>query len=78
MVAWGTEGSAEDMRGVDCVAPNCAHLHAETDEQLVKEAMRHAKDVHPDMEFKEPAAREFVRAGAYDDVEHAAGARAQR
>ncbi len=66
------------MRGVECVAPNCAHLHAETDEQLVKEAMRHAKDVHPEMEFKEPAAREFVRAGAYDDAEHATGVRAQQ
>ena len=66
------------MRGVDCVAPERAHLHADTDEQLVKDAMRHAKDVHPEMEFNETAAREFVRAGAYDDAEHAAGVRPQR
>jgi predicted small metal-binding protein len=61
------------MRGVDCVAPNCAHLHAESDEELVQEAMRHAEEVHPEMDFPESAAREFVRAGAYDDTEHAAG-----
>lgn len=61
------------MRGVDCVAPNCAHLHAETDEQLVQDAMRHTKEVHPDMEFPESAAREFVQAGAYDDAAHATG-----
>ena len=58
------------MRGVDCVAPNCAHLHAGNDEALVQEAMRHAQDVHPEMDFPESAAREFVRAGAYDDPEH--------
>ncbi len=60
------------MRGVDCVAPNCAHLHAESDEALLQEAMRHAQDVHPEMDFPESLAREFVRAGAYDDHEHAA------
>lgn len=60
------------MRGVDCVAPNCAHLDAEGDEELVQEAMRHAQEVHPEMDFPESAAREFVRAGAYDDPEHAA------
>jgi predicted small metal-binding protein len=58
------------MRGVDCVAPNCAHLHAESDEELVHEAMRHAQEVHPEMDFPESAAREFVRAGAYDDPQH--------
>ncbi len=59
------------MRGVDCVAPNCAHLHAESDEELVREAMRHAHEIHPEMDFPESAAREFVRAGAYDDHAHA-------
>ncbi len=66
------------MRGVDCVAPERAHLHADNDEQLVKDAMRHAKDVHPEMEFNEAAAREFVRAGAYDDVKHSKGVASQR
>ncbi len=60
------------MRAIECVAPNCAHLHARTDELLVSEAMRHAQEVHPGMDFPEPAARDFVRAGAYDDSEHAA------
>jgi Arc/MetJ family transcription regulator len=59
------------MRGVDCVAPEGAHLHAETDDQLVQEAMRHAQEVHPEMDFPESTAREFVRSGAYDDAEHA-------
>ena len=60
------------MRGVECVAPDGTHLHADSDEQLVQEAMRHAQEVHPDMDFPESAAREFVTAGAYDDTEHAA------
>jgi predicted small metal-binding protein len=59
------------MRGVDCVAPNCAHLHAEDDEQLVQVTMDHAKSVHPDLDFSEDAARQLVQAGAYDDAEHA-------
>lgn len=58
------------MRGVDCVLPNCAHLHAEDDEQLIQVTMRHAEEVHPEDDFPESAAREFVRAGAYDDAEH--------
>jgi predicted small metal-binding protein len=61
------------MRGVECVAPNCAHLHAENDEQLVQAAMRHAAEVHPEMPFPESAAHEFVQNGAYDDTEHATG-----
>jgi predicted small metal-binding protein len=61
------------MRGVECAAPNCAHLHAEDDERLVQEAMRHAQEVHPGMDFPESAAREFVQAGAYEDTEHAPG-----
>ena len=59
------------MRGVECVAPDREHLHAETDEELVREAMRHAASVHPDMDFPEDAARQFVQSGAYDDTEHA-------
>lgn len=62
------------MRGVECVAPNCAHLHADNDEQLVQAAMRHAEEVHPeDLPFPESAAREFVQKGAYDDNQHAGG-----
>ncbi len=38
----------------------------------MQEALRHAHEVHPEMDFPEPAAREFVRAAAYDDPEHAA------
>ena len=59
------------MRGVDCVAPNCAHLHADDDEGLVREAMQHAASAHPEMDFPEDAARQFVQSGAYDDTEHA-------
>jgi hypothetical protein len=36
--------------------------------------MRHAQDVHPEDEFPESAAREFVQNGAYDDTQHAVGA----
>ena len=58
------------MRGIECSAPNCAHLHAEDDEKLVQEAMRHAASVHPGMDFPEDAARQFVQSGAYDDAAH--------
>ena len=68
------EGSDEAMRGVECVAPEGAHLHAENDEQLVQAAMRHAAEVHPEMDFPESAAREFVQNGAYDDSQHAPSA----
>lgn len=61
------------MRAVDCDVPNCAHLHAEDDDQLVQEAMRHAQEVHPEDKFPESAAREFVQNGAYDDTQHATG-----
>jgi predicted small metal-binding protein len=61
------------MRGVECAVPNCAHLHAEDDEQLVQETMRHAQGVHPGMDFPEAAAREFVRANSFDDTQHATG-----
>jgi predicted small metal-binding protein len=59
------------MRGVECAVPNCAHIHAEDDEQLVHEVMKHAASVHPDMDFPEDTARQFVEAGAYDDTRHA-------
>ena len=62
------------MRGIECVTPNCAHLHAEDDEQLVQAAMRHAEEVHSDMPFPESAAREFVQNAAYDDTQHAGDA----
>lgn len=58
------------MRGIDCVAPNCEHLHADDDEALVQAAMQHAAQVHPGMDFPESAAREFVQNGAYDDSQH--------
>jgi predicted small metal-binding protein len=59
------------MRGIECVAPNCAHLHADNDEKLVQEAMRHAADAHPGMDFQEDAARQFVQSSAYNDEAHA-------
>jgi hypothetical protein len=62
------------MRGIECAAPNCAHLHADDDEQLVQAAISHAEEVHPGMDFPESAAREFVQNGAYDDTQHATGA----
>jgi len=59
------------MRAVECELPNCAHLHAVSDEELTREALRHAQDVHPEEPFTEDMARDFVRAGVYDDAEHA-------
>lgn len=59
------------MRGVECAIPNCQHFHAEDDEQLTLEVLRHAQGVHPEAGFTEDAARDFVQAGVYDDVQHA-------
>jgi len=59
------------MRAVECSAPDCAHMHAEDDEALVREAMRHAASAHPDEDFPEDAARQYVRSGAYEDTAHA-------
>jgi predicted small metal-binding protein len=59
------------MRGVECAVPNCAHMHAADDEELVQEVKRHAASVHPDMDFPEEQARGLVQAAAYDDTRHA-------
>jgi predicted small metal-binding protein len=59
------------MRGVECAVPNCAHMHADDDEQLVQEVMKHAASVHPDMDFPEETGRQLVEVGAYDDTRHA-------
>lgn len=61
------------MRAVECAVPDCAHVHAEDDDQLIEAVVRHAQEEHPGMEFGEEAAREFVRAGAYDDAAHPTG-----
>jgi hypothetical protein len=58
------------MRGIECVVPGCAHLHAEDDVSLVQEVYRHAQDVHPDAGFTEDQAREMVRTSATDDPDH--------
>jgi len=59
------------MRGIECTTPNCAHLHAVDDEALVQEAMRHAAAVHPEEDFPEDAAVQWVRSDAFDDEAHA-------
>ena len=58
------------MKAVECVAPDCAHVHAADDDKLVKEVMKHAETVHPDMDFPEDAARQFVRSSGYEDTQH--------
>jgi predicted small metal-binding protein len=63
------------MRAVECVAPNCAHVHAEDDQKLVKEVMKHAATVHPEMDFPETTAQQFVRSAGYDDKQHGQAAR---
>ena len=59
------------MRAVECEVPMCAHMHAESDEELTREVLRHAQEVHPEEPFTEDMARDFVRAGVHDDAEHA-------
>ena len=37
--------------------------------------MKHAQTVHPDMDFPESAAQQFVQSAAYDEKQHAETAR---
>ena len=58
------------MRAMECATPKCAHIHANTNEQLVDELVRHMREVHPEAVFTSVAARRAVEAEAYDDVGH--------
>ncbi len=59
------------MRGVDCMVPNCGHLHAARDEQLAQEVLQHVHEAHPEIELDLRAARSLVERDAYEDPEHA-------
>ena len=50
------------MRAVECDVPNCAHLHAVSDEELTREALCHAQEVHPEEPFTEAMARDDASA----------------
>jgi hypothetical protein len=67
---YGGQRRSAAMRGIECVIPGCAHIHAEDDERLIQEVLRHARDVHPDARFTEDQAREMVRTSAADDPDH--------
>lgn len=58
------------MRGIECTTPNCAHLHAGTDELLVDELVAHSREVHSDAGLTSIAARRLVEAEAYEDSAH--------
>ena len=58
------------MRTVECVVPNCTHLHAEGDAQLVGTLLQHVREKHPDVAMDEQGASSLVDAASYHDVKH--------
>ncbi len=61
---------ASAMRGIECVVPNCGHLHAITDEALIEVIRRHMREAHPDAALDPISIRSQVAAEAYEDAEH--------
>jgi hypothetical protein len=59
------------MRGIECTTPNCAHLHAATDELLVDDLVAHSREVHSDAGLTSIAARRLAEGEAYEDSAHA-------
>ena len=58
------------MRAVECVVPNCGHLHAERDPDLVATVLRHVREAHPTESFGPKAAESLVERAAYADLKH--------
>ena len=58
------------MRAVECIVEGCGHVHAPDDERLIREVMRHAGEVHPEMRLDDDAARRLVHGGGYEDAAH--------
>jgi predicted small metal-binding protein len=52
------------MRGLHCMCGN--HVVGENDEDLVRQVLEHAHEVHPEMNLTEEQARELVASGASD------------
>ena len=58
------------MRAVECVVPNCGHLHAERDSDLVATVLGHVREAHPNESFGEDAAASLVERASYADLKH--------
>ena len=58
------------MRAVECVVPNCGHLHAERDPDLVATVLPHVREAHPTESFGPKAAESLVERAAYADLKH--------
>ena len=58
------------MRAVECVVPNCGHVHAESDSDLVATVLSHVRETHPDMSFGREAAASLVEQASYADLKH--------
>ena len=59
------------MRAVECPAPSCGHIHAPSDETLVRLLLQHSHQAHPGMRLAEQAAEEYVDESGYSDKKHA-------
>ena len=58
------------MRAVECVVPNCGHVHAERDSDLVATVLRHVREAHPEESFGADAAASLVEQASYADLKH--------
>jgi hypothetical protein len=58
------------LRAVECTVPDCLHIHAPNDEDLIQLVLRHTHQAHPDVRFGEAAAEALIDESAYDDKKH--------
>ena len=58
------------MRAVECVVPNCGHLHAARDRDLVATVLSHVREAHPNESFGAEAAESLVERAGYEDLKH--------
>jgi predicted small metal-binding protein len=58
------------MRAVECVVPQCGHIHASNDTNLVEPLLQHVREQHADESFNRQSAWSLIEAEAYDDAEH--------
>ena len=56
------------MRAFDCA--DGTHLHGQTDEQVFREARRHADEVHAAEGYTNAQLRKWIEDGGYRDTDH--------
>ncbi len=58
------------LRAVECGVPNCQHIHAQNDEDLIRLVLQHSHQDHPQVRFRDEDAASLVETSGYDDRKH--------